>query len=92
MGSSTPLSHQRDDSYRLRTPDYLWRVPYYWQRNSVRRRLIRLSFDNSVPEFVHLVLPRSMGDRSMVGLQILDLAIGVRIPVSQPKLHELTVL
>jgi hypothetical protein len=26
----------------------------------------------------------SLGDRPMVGLQILDLPIGVRVPVSQP--------
>jgi hypothetical protein len=27
-----------------------------------------------------------LGDRSMVGQQILDLPIGVRVPVSQPNL------
>ena len=30
-------------------------------------------------------LPRLLGGRPMVGLQTLDLAIGVRVPASQPK-------
>ena len=41
-------------------------------------------------ELTHRILIRklllTLGDRLMVGLQFLDLPIGVRIPVSQPRI------